>query len=294
MSRQLGLVVHVKQYIPWQLKFAAKLVLSRLPFGYHLWKRAGIFDLGGMCRPQYALDAFRRHFIPARFVRKHQNFTVLELGPGDSLFTGLIARTFDAAHTYLVDVGPFASTEPEQFRQAASFLRELGLHPPDLSGCSTFSDIAVACGFEYLTDGQVSLRSIPSASVDFVWSHATLAHIHRDDLLPTLLQLRRIQRRDGIGAHHTGFGSVLGGGKNDVRFSERVWESRFIANSGFYTNRIHCEELIHLFRVAGFQPEIIRRTYWKKLPIPRRKMAAPFCSLPDQELRLATIDLQLH
>lgn len=284
----------VKQHIPWQLKFAANLVLARLPFRYRLWKRAGVFDLGGMSRPQYALDAFRRHFISAAFARKNQNFTALELGPGDSLFSGLIARTFGAGHTYLVDVGPFASTDLEPFRKTACFLRELGLHPPDLTGCSTFRDAANACGLEYLTGGIASLRAIPSASIDFSWSHATLAHIRRDAVLPTLIELRRIQCPDGIGAHHTGFGSVLGGGKNDVRFSERVWESSFIANSGFYTNRIHCEELLRLFRIAGFEPHVVCRSYWKNLPIPRRKMAAPFCNLSERDLRLATIDVHLH
>jgi hypothetical protein len=285
--------VHVK-YIPWQLKFAAKLVLSRLPINYQVWKRAGIFDLGGMNRPQYALDVFRRHFTSAVFARKEQDFTALELGPGDSQFSGLVARTFGAAHTYLIDVGPFASTNLEHFRKTAAYLNQVELHPPDLRTCSTFREAAIACGLEYLTDGIASLRSIPSGSVDFVWSHATLAHIRHDELLPTLIELRRVQRLDGIGSHHTGFGSVLGGGKNDVRFSERVWESRFIAKSGFYTNRIHCEELLRLFRIAGFAPEIVRRTYWKTLPIPRDKMAAPFRTLPEQDLQLRTIDVHLH
>jgi SAM-dependent methyltransferase len=286
--------VEGKQYIPWQLKFAAKLVLSRIPLSYHIWKRAGVFDLGGMRRPQYAVDIFCRHFTSAGFARKDKDFTALELGPGDSLFSGLIARTFGAAHTYLVDVGPFASTSLEHFRKMEAHLRDLGLQPPSLDGCSTFRDVRTTCRLDYLTDGLASLRSIPSASVDFVWSHATLAHVRRNDLLPTLMELRRIQRPNGIGSHHTGFGSVLGGGKNDVRFSERVWESPFIANSGFYTNRIHCEELMRLFRLAGFDPKIVRRTYWTTLPIPRQKMAAPFSTLPDADLQLSGIDVHLR
>lgn len=286
--------MEITQHIPWQLKIAAKLVLSRLPLDYHLWKKVGLFDLGRMERPEYALGIFRRHFNAARFAGRTRDFTALELGPGDSLFSGLIARTFGASRTYLVDVGPFASTNLAYYRQMESHLRELGLQPPNLENCSTVDELKTACAVEYLTEGLASLRKIPSSSVDFVWSHAVLAHVRRDVMLPTLSELRRIQRPDGIASHHSGFGDILGGGMNDLRFSERVWESSFMANSGFYTNRIHYEELMQLFLEAGFEPEIIRTSLWTTLPILRRKMDRQFAELRDQDLQVSSIDVLLH
>jgi hypothetical protein len=77
-------------------------------------------------------------------------------------------------------------------------------------------------------------------------------------------------------------------------FSERVWESSFMANSGFYTNRIHYEELLQLFRRAGFEPEIIRTSRWTTLPLPRRKMATEFAALPDEDLQVSNVDVLLH
>jgi len=108
------------------------------------------------------------------------------------------------------------------------------------------------------------------------------------------MELRRIQRPEGVGSHHTGFGGILGSDMNDMRFSERVWESSFMANSGFYTNRIHYEELLQLFRKAGFEPEIIRTSRWATLPIPRRKMATEFAALPDEDLQVSNVDVLLH
>jgi SAM-dependent methyltransferase len=286
--------VEVKQRIPWQLKFAAKLILSRLPLDYHLWKKAGLFDLGGMERPEYALGIFRRHFNAANFTRKSGDFTALELGPGDSLFSGLIARTFGASRTCLVDVGPFAATNLACYRKMESHLRDLGFEPPNLKDCSTFDELKTSCAVEYLTDGLASLRQIPSSSIDFTWSHAVLAHVRRDEFLPTLLELRRIQRPGGVSSHHTGFGGILGGGMNDLRFSERVWESSFMANSGFYTNRIHYEELLQLFQKAGFEPEISRMSRFTTLPIPRRKMATEFAGLRDEDLQVSSVDVLLH
>jgi hypothetical protein len=70
--------MHVYRSIPWQLKIAAKFLLSRIPLGYNLWKRVGVFNLGGMERPEYALKV-RRHFDAASFARKRERFVGLEL-----------------------------------------------------------------------------------------------------------------------------------------------------------------------------------------------------------------------
>jgi SAM-dependent methyltransferase len=284
----------VTQYVPWQLKIALKLVLARLPLNYHLWKKARLFELGGMERPEYALNVFRRHFDAATFARKTGDFSTLEMGPGDSLFSALIARTFGASRTYLVDVGPFASTDLASYRRLVSHLRGLGLQPPNLENCSSLDQLMATCSAEYLTEGLASLRKIPSASVDFIWSHAVLAHVRRDDFLPTLRELRRIQRPDGVGSHHTGFGDILGGKLNDLRFSDRIWESSFMANSGFYTNRTRYQEFLRLVRLAGFEPEILHVTRWKTLPTPRRKMAQQFAALPEQDLQVSGVDVLLH
>jgi SAM-dependent methyltransferase len=283
-----------KRQIPWQLKMALKLVLTRLPISYRLWKKARLFRLGGMEQPDYALKVFRKHFDATTFARKTGGFTALEIGPGDSLSSALIARTFGAVRTYLVDVGPFASTEIASYRQLASHLRGLGLQPPDLENCSTVDQLMDACSVVYLTEGLASLRKIPSASVDFVWSHAVLGHVRRHDFLPTMVELRRIQRPDGVGSHYTGFGDILGGKLNDLRFSDRFWESSFIANSGFYTNRLRYQEVLEIFRQAGFNPEILKLTRWEMLPTPQRKMAPRFASLPEQELNVSSLDVVLH
>ena len=282
------------QHVPWQVKVAAKLVLARVPLGYRIWRRMGLFKLGGMERPEYALGVFRGHFDTAVFRRKSEDFVALELGPGDSLDSAIIARAFGAAQTYLVDVGPFASSDLACYREMESHLRHSGLQPPDLSGCRTIDDFLSATSARYLTEGIASLRTIPTASVDFVWSHAVLQHVRRDDFLPTLKELRRIQSPDGIGSHRLSIRDILGGNLNDLRFSDRVWESPLMAQSGFYTNRIRYARLLELFREAGFTPEIRKITRWKTLPTPRKKMDPQFASLPEADLCVSGFDVLLR
>jgi SAM-dependent methyltransferase len=280
------------QSVPWQLKIAAKIVLARLPLPYHFWEKIGLFKQGGMDRPEYALRIFRRHFDAARFAGKA--FVGLELGPGDSLCSALIASTFGASRTFLVDVEPCASTNLAVYRRMESHLRQLGLCPPNLDRCRSMDDVAEACSAEYMTAGLASLREIPSASVDFTWSHAVLPYVRRDEFLPVLQELRRVQRPGGVASHCVPIKDIVGGKLNDLRFSQRIWESPFMANSRFYTNRLRYMELLRLFRQAGFEPEVVREIRWKTLPIPRRKMAKEFALLSEEDLQVSEFDVLLH
>jgi SAM-dependent methyltransferase len=282
------------QNVPWQVKIAAKLVLARLPFPYHFWERIGLFKQGGMERPEYALRIFRRHYEAVSFPKKTDNFVGLELGPGDSLCSALIARTFGAARTILVDVEPCATTKVEVYRRMETYLRQLGLHPPSLDHCSSMSDVSEACGAQYLTGGIASLRKIPSASVDFVWSNAVLSYVRRSEFVPFLQELRRIQHPDGVGSHGIPIKDIVGGKLNDLRFNPGVWESSFMAKSRFYTNRLRYLELLDLFREAGFEPDVTRTLRWNTLPTPRRKMAKEFASLSEEDLRVSEFDVLLH
>jgi SAM-dependent methyltransferase len=282
------------QSVPWQVKIAAKIVLARLPLPYHFWKKIGVFKQGGMDRSEYALRIFRRHFDVAGLVGKADGFVGLELGPGDSLCSALIAKTFGASKTFLVDVEPCASTNLKVYRGMESHLRQLGMYPPNLDHCKTMDDVSETCGAEYLTGGLTSLRRIPSESVDFVWSNAVLPYVRRSDFVPTLRELRRVQRLGGVASHCVPIKDIIGGKLNDLRFSEGIWESALMANSRFYTNRLRYSELLRLFREAGFESEVVRKAQWETLPTPRRKMAKEFALLPEEDLRISDFDVLLH
>jgi hypothetical protein len=120
----------VKQYhLPWQLKIAAKLVLS---VSRRLLNKVGLFNPGGMEKPQYALGVFRRYFQNAVFARKNQHFVALELGPANSVYSLIIANAFGASSGYAVDVGPFARVPIDEYKQLEVYLR----HPCHDAGIS--------------------------------------------------------------------------------------------------------------------------------------------------------------
>lgn len=283
-----------KNCIPWQIKIIAKIVLSRLPLSYSFWERLALFKHGAMEDPEYALRVFFHHYNRADFSYKSTGFVGLELGPGDSLFSAVVAKVMGASKVYLVDVGTFSRTDLTRYRSLESYLKEQGHCVERFANCRTAEDFLKESSAHYLTDGLASLREIPQASVDFTWSQAVLEHIRRDEFLPVLRELRRIQRLDGVGSHRIDLRDHLGGALNNLRFRERTWESNLLSSSGFYTNRIRFSEMQKHFIEAGFRVEVTNIERWERVPTACRKMSAPFRSLPEEELNVSGFDVLLH
>lgn len=273
--------------LPWQAKIAAKLVLARLPFAYRYWQKLKLFRHGAMHDVDYALGVFARHYQRATFGHKGAGFTVVELGPGDSLFSGLIAHAHGAAQSYLVDSGPYATTDPAPYRQLLA-----RLHSP-LNPDATLTDWLAQSHTVYLTDGLASLRQIPDQSVDFIWSQAVLEHVRRHEFAATLTECRRILKPDGVASHCIDLKDHLGGGLNNLRFSRRVWEAEFMVRSGFYTNRLRYSELLDLFAAAGFAVEWLEVNRWPTPPLPPARLAAEFRHFSADDLCVREFDVLL-
>lgn len=289
-------VLWLKDKTPWQVKIAAKLLLSRIPIPrkYDFWRRLNLFKHGGMARPDYAYEVFKTHFGRAGFARRDEGFVTLELGPGDSLFSAMNAYAFGASASYLVDVGSFAVDDLKPYRAMANSLTERGLPVPDMANIGSLEELLAACGARYETLGLTSLRGIPARSVDIVWSQAVIEHIRRAEFLDIMKELRRVIRDDGVCSHTVDLRDHLGDALNNLRFSKSLWELDFMANSGFYTNRIRYSEMLDLFHQSGWDIEVVLVNRWPKLPTPKAKLSKDFQHMSCDDLRVSTFDVILR
>jgi SAM-dependent methyltransferase len=278
---------------PWRAKIAAKIVLSRLPIRYDAWRRLSIFRHGAMDDAEYALAVFQRHFKESS-LGGSTGFVALELGPGDSVGSAMIANAYGAARSYLVDVGRFAREDMAPYRTLADLLRKSGRQAPMVESMESIAQVLTACNGVYLTEGLDSLRAIPSNSVDFAWSHAVLEHVDLDLFDETMRELRRVMRPDGFSSHRVDLEDHLAGSLNNLRFSRVRWESPIFKSSGFYTNRLRCEAIVRSSENAGFSAERRGVERWDRLPVQKAALAPEFRALPDEELRIRGIDLVLR
>ena len=279
--------------IPWYAKILIKIILARIPIDYNYWKRRRLFRHGDMDRPAYAYDLYKTHYGRVNFPRKDRGFIALELGPGDSLFSALIAYAFNAASIYLVDVGRYVRDDVVQYQLMIDFLTDHNLSIPDIKGKGSIYEFLEALNAHYEVEGIKSLQKISDRTIDFVWSHAVLEHVRRDKFLETLCELRRILRMDGVCSHRIDLKDHLGGGLNNLRFSTSFWESDFISQSGFYTNRIRFNEMFEFFKIAGFDVEVLNIDRWPQLPTPRNKLSVEFRQLEENDLLVSGFDVVL-
>lgn len=288
--------------VPWWLRIGAKVVLARLPIPYSFWKRLRLFEHGDMNQPQKALTNFLEHSrtggvlheeLALPYLCINGDFSLLELGPGDSLFSAVIARALNASRIWLVDSGAFASTDITTYTAMFSFLRQKGFSLSFKNYPNSIADILGDCNCQYLTDGISSLKHIPSTSIDYCFSNAVLEHIPKHYFTEMAQELYRILKSDGVCVHRVDLKDHLGGGLNNLRFSDPVWESPLFSRSGFYTNRIRFSEMVNIFSEVGFDYTLPRIIRWESLPLPRTKLNIAFNRLSDDDLLVSGFDIVL-
>lgn len=284
----------VKSCLPWWAKMGGKLALSRLPVPYSWWRALKIFRHGDMHHPAHAYSVFCAH--RDRVLAKRilpTEFTCLELGPGDSLLSGLVACAYGASKVYLVDTGDHAVRDLEPYQEMLALLRSQGMPLPKAERATSLEELLALCGITYLTDGVGSLHRIPASTVDFVWSQVVLEHVPKHEFHGLLGELRRVMRTDAIASHSVDLRDHLGGALNSLRFSEGIWESSVFLHAGFYTNRIRYRDMLEAFVAAGFQPTILRTKKWDILPLVKSSMASPYCDYPSEDLLVAEFEVLL-
>lgn len=278
---------------PWWAKIAAKLVLSRAPVSYRAWKKLGMFAHSSpQAQIEGQLARAGGYFETFRAWGEGEARCVLELGPGDNLALAAPAKALGARRILFVDVADFAQHDAEAMARLAAECASVA--PGLIVDASSREAMLRSCDAVYLTDGFQSLRAIAPDSVDMHVSNAVLEHVRAAQFDAHMDALFALTRPGGIGLHSVDFKDHLGGSLNNLRFSERVWESEFMARSGFYTNRIRPSAMVQSARRAGFETALLGVCRFTETPLPRSAMAEPFRGLPEEELNVASFDLLLR
>jgi len=316
--------------IPWYVKFGVKLALGSVPGAKQcLPKLLPIFRHGPAGDPVYCRDVFLAHF--ARFAASYagaanrNEIHILEMGPGYSLASGLLGYLFGAKRVCLVDVGKYAAMEDEFARRLIDRLESLlktteenppaadlspaGSHLKEILAGGTTSAKAIRqrittlkakadiAGFlfenviDYRFEGLQSLRRLPDASIQMVFSQAVLEHVARSEFSQVLSELYRIVEAGGVGSHVIDFKDHLGASLNSLRFSERFWETGLVYRSGFYTNRYRKSQAIEMFESAGWQVSVVSEKRWDCLPLSRSRLHEHFQKLPEDDLLCGSLTL---
>jgi len=132
------------------------------------------------------------------------------------------------------------------------------------------------------------MRILKDKSVDYIFSHSVMEHIRKSDIDELINEMYRVLADDGLISHNINYKDHLEESLNNLRFSEKIWESDFFAKSGFYTNRIPAVEMHKKFTRKGFKILIENFGSWPKLPIKRKYIHRDFNLFTDKDLNNRT------
>ena len=245
--------------IPWWAKVGLKIVLSRLPIPYGTWSRLGAFRHSFVTDSGKVLHEVQAHVQRYVDVRGRPPECVLELGPGELTTRAVTYAALGVKKTILVDVGDFGTMDVATYQHAARAAGQAGLQAPDLEGVADRAEVFSRCGTHYLCEGRRSLEALAQGEVDLIVSDAVIEHVRLHDLRPLLAALRRVGAPDCFSRHGIDFHDHLGGGLENLRFSQALWESEWMAGSGFYTNRVSASAMLGLLEHEGFRTVITYR-----------------------------------
>jgi len=221
----------------------------------------------------------------------------LELGPGDSVLSALIAPGLGSTGLVLVDVGEYIDKDIKRYNeQITRFkIKYNNLVLPNYSQADNLNKMLKISGGEYYHNGIQSLKKLKSGSFDLIYSQAVLEHIRLDEFVITMIECKRLLKSGGVMSHVIDFKDHIGGGLNNLRFSDTIWEKDWFAfESGFYTNRLRLSEVINICKRIGFEVRINKINKWDSLPIKYKYLDNRFRKFTNDELIISGAHLIMN
>jgi hypothetical protein len=206
----------------------------------------------------------------------------LEIGPGDSLASGIIASSKGAKTSYLIDSGDYMTKDTSKYLilieklYGADFLKNKKF--------DTIDDIKKEFNIIQMTEGVTSLKTLPDNLIDISFSNACLEHVACNEVGELFKELKRVSRAGAISSHFIDYKDHLEYSLNNLRFSKKFWEKDIIKKSGIYTNRMRFCEMKTIIEQAGFNCVITQLGKWDSLPLKESKLHPDFKSFKKEHL----------
>lgn len=274
----------LKKLIPWYLKIIIKIIIARLPFNIHIfWRNLGMFRHGNMDDTSYVVSNFMNLFNYASVNTKNCNgLNFLEVGAGDSIGSGVVASNFGMS-SFIIDVDSFATKDTEFYKKIISELDNSNLNTLK-KDFNSYEEMCEKLDITYLTQGTSSFKNINDNSIDIIISQACLEHVRKKEFEFFMDENYRVCKKGALSIHSIDFKDHLEYSLNNLRFSEKTWESEFMSSSGFYTNRLRYCDMKELFLKSGF--EIIKEdlSSWEELPMKKTKFNLDFINYDESDL----------
>lgn len=257
----------MRKAIPWWLKLAVKILISFFNVPYSIFRNLSLFKHGDMIDHSHAIRVLTNHLKLIDLKKEDlKGKVILEIGAGDSLSMGVICGALGAKKTILVDAGDYAIKDISVYNDLLKSIYEANL-VSTIFKFQSIDDLLSDFNITYYTTGTESLKNISDNSVDLVFSHVCLEHVLKNEMNLLVKQLKRVSVKNSVQSHIIDFKDHLAYSLNNMRFSDKFWESNVLQSCSAYTNRLRLSDYLELFQGQGFRVDVVGKNEWAKLPI---------------------------
>jgi hypothetical protein len=203
----------------------------------------GLFKHGDMDKKEYVLKLWDIHYLDIK--SRHDISTkgnYLELGPGDSLNSGVLAVKEGFDSFYFIDVGKFA----DDSEKITNYINKIK------NKSNIYKSNNLQNYFHYFTCGLDSLKRLSSNSVSYAFSNSVLQHIDKNIIRNVLLEINRVTKNCAIQSHIIDLRDMIYRSKYHYNVPNCIWESKYFKNKSIYTNRLTYKNWKCLFQEANY------------------------------------------
>ena len=229
-------------YCVWWIKFLLKIFLLSFNVPYVVFSRLGLFKHGEMHSNIYANKIWDLHFlINDKIYDIDKTGSFLELGPGDSLKSGLKAVSVGFNNYYFIDNNNYANDYLSVFQNINNTKNNNKIHSgKEKNYCF------------YFTNAEKSFSNLSNDSLSFVFSNSVLQHIASNKVSYVLSELNRASSPNCIQSHVIDLRDMINRSKIHLSIPNFIWESKFLKSKSIYTNRFSFTKWKDLFINANF------------------------------------------
>lgn len=271
----------IKSCIPWRLRYFIKLQEAK-----------GNIRFPDIIKQKSLIKEYNDELYDAMKKLGINDFnekTVCEMGPGQYLSHAFMEYQMGAEKEFLLEIADFANVNAPADNGSLIMDNGYGITRtlPAMTDGETWKTYLEKINAVYRTDGLGGYKQVPDSSVDYLFSFSVFEHIRKNIFMDTMKEAYRFMCSGGISYHTVDFKDHLGGGKNQLRFPENVWEDKDHYKMDNYTNRLACSEICQLMIKAGFRIVRVEKKLFKKEPLKRKCLDDGFADISDDDMRTA-------
>ena len=229
------------------LFFLFKILVYSIPLRYSFRKK--FFGRNGLMDDlNYCKNIFKKHVLNIK--RNEEIKNILEIGPGDSCFTALLALRNNFDSITLID------KNSDQLLSTLQNLKDIGIKIKKLNSYEnldifSFYEGKKSVNVYILKEDFKKIPSIKLPSNDIIFSNAVLQHLDKKQLMNLLEFCKRVSNKRTIHSHQIRFTDHLTGSNqffDHYKVPKFIWESKLLKKYPFWTNRLDLNKFIKIFK----------------------------------------------